>query len=80
MAWKRKFCSYCGTDPLAWLDEDGTAMEPAPYKAVTTRCLGCATLEEARALLEKGSTTQYQTHLVRATLEDTTTWQMRPSV
>lgn len=79
-AWKKKFCSGCGTESDTWLDEDGTAIEPPPYMANIQHCLGCATLEEARATLPKDAGQSYKVFLVKATLEDVETWQMRPSV
>lgn len=80
IAWKNKFCSGCGTDPATWLDVDGTAIEPPPYMAETQHCLGCATLEEARATLPKDVGQSYKTYLRRATLEDVEQWQMKPSL
>lgn len=80
MLWKRKFCQRCGTDPSEWLDEEGKFMEPPPFEAVTIMCGGCATLEEARAAMDKeeASATRYHTHLQRFT-GDVTQWQMRSS-
>lgn len=79
-AWKAKFCPTCGTDPAEWLDDAGQAAEPPPYKATTRHCLGCSTLEEARATLPKDTGQSYTTFLIRASLEDAEEWQMKPSV
>lgn len=79
-AWKGKFCANCGTDPAEWLDEEGEGLEPPPYRAATRRCLGCATLEDARATLPKDVGQSVQTYLTRASLEDVLEWQMKPSV
>jgi hypothetical protein len=46
-------CPRCGTSPSDWLDEEGKLKEPAPYRVQSTRCHGCATLEETRGNLPK---------------------------
>lgn len=79
-AWKKKFCSGCGTESATWLDTKGEAVEPPPYMAETQHCLGCAMLEEARGALPKDAGQSYKTFLRRASLEDVVEWQMKPSV
>lgn len=80
VAWKKKFCSKCGTDPDEWMDEDGKFAEPPPYEAVTNVCYGCATLEEERAGMDKevATSTRYHTFLrrYRGSVEQ---WQMSRS-
>src|SRR5690606_37798654 len=60
LAWNRhkrehdsKFCSSCGTNPDAWLGEDGKALAPAPYKVTTKRCRGCEALAAERKLVDE---------------------------
>lgn len=38
---ERQKCPDCGTIPDEWLDSEGKAQEPPPYKVETLRCLGC---------------------------------------
>lgn len=76
-AWKGKFCQKCGTDPAEWLDENGEAVEPPPYVAVTHICLGCATLEEQRETVPKDVASHMNTFLKRTKPEEFKSWQMK---
>lgn len=52
MEYKATLCNKCGTDPKDWLDAKGRLLEPLPYQASTVMCHGCATLEEAKAMVD----------------------------
>ena len=54
-AWKHTICQKCGTDPSDWMGPDGIPIEPPPYQAQTTRCMGCAALDESRASVDDKS-------------------------
>lgn len=53
LLWDAQRCNRCGTVPGEWLDEEGRTAEPPPYVVEARRCIGCATLEEARELVPK---------------------------
>jgi len=78
--WKNHVCSKCGTAPEDWLDDDGTAMEPPPYKVVAQECLGCATLEERRELVPKDKFHSTNTYLQRWTRREAEEWLRRQSL
>lgn len=72
-------CRQCGTWPAEWVEEDGTALEPPPYLAATQRCLGCATLEEAREQIPKDDRFRIQTYLMRNVKGRLPEWQRKLS-
>jgi hypothetical protein len=50
LAWlidKTSHCPKCGTYGEDWLDEDGRATEPPPFRVETHRCYGCVAVDDA---------------------------------
>jgi hypothetical protein len=65
LEYEASLCQKCGTNPEEWMDEDGKLAEPPPFITKSVMCHGCATLEEARASVDKGKVSSITHRLIR---------------
>jgi hypothetical protein len=79
LMWQQGICQQCGSHPDEWLDEAGKAKEPPPFLAATRKCLGCATLEQARKDIPKDESFVIMPYLTRNRTKRIPEWLRRLS-